>query len=165
MVDVAGQFCIDRFEASLVDSATGRELSPYFHPTRSQVRASLGRYRSLPGRGSAPALPEPPAFMLEEDFSPRARSLPGVTPQGYLSGEAADGACRAAGKRLCSRSEWVLACRGQQRTKFPYGEQFSETGRATVSGRRILLPCYRRRGPRAPRPRLNRVHGSSGARC
>src|SRR5690606_29262518 len=30
MVDVAGAFCIDRFEVSLVDAKSGRELSPHF---------------------------------------------------------------------------------------------------------------------------------------
>ena len=32
MIDVGGQFCIDRFESSFVDKASGRRLSPYYHP-------------------------------------------------------------------------------------------------------------------------------------
>lgn len=163
MVDVGGQFCIDRFEVTLVDSASGRELSPYFHPTRTQVLASLSRYRRLPGSSSAPPLPEPPAFTLEEDFSARARSLPSVVPQGYLSGDAADRACRAAGKRLCSRPEWVLACRGQQQTKFPYGEQFDE-GACNVFREAHPAAVLHGDASREHRdPRLNRVHGPSGA--
>lgn len=32
MVSIAGRFCIDRYEASVVDDLTGRELSPYYPP-------------------------------------------------------------------------------------------------------------------------------------
>jgi hypothetical protein len=30
-------------------------------------------------------------------------------------------ACKASGKRLCHSGEWKTACRGPERTKFPYG--------------------------------------------
>jgi hypothetical protein len=125
MVDVRSEFCIDRFEISLVDAKSERALSPHYHPTRAQTAASFARYRGqeLPG---APALPEPPSFQLELDPSPLARSQLGVIPQGYLSGDIAEIACRAAGKRLCSLAEWLTACRGEQNRKFPYGEQYSD---------------------------------------
>jgi len=129
MVDVRGQFCIDRFEVSLVDRVSGRELSPYYHPTPGQLKrcyagwqarrldTGSGRARSLP-------IPPPPAWQLEEPFTPRARALPGVVPSGYLSGHVADEACRNAGKRLCRLEEWQMACRGQTGRKFPYGDQY-----------------------------------------
>jgi len=128
MVDVRGAFCIDRFEVELIDAASGRELSPYYHPTRAQVQTSYARYRKLGRTGSElPALPAPPSFQLEREVEPRARTLEGVTPQGYLSGDAADAACRAAGKRLCSLAEWVTACRGQQNRKYPYGDRYADS--------------------------------------
>lgn len=69
----------------------------------------------------------------ERDWSPfvgfkrgevrvRAVSRPGVVPQGYISGVQAEDACRASGKRLCTASEWDTACRGPQRTVYPYGD-------------------------------------------
>ena len=70
--------------------------------------------------------PPPPEFQLSEDFEPRAESLPSVTPNGYLSGNLADLACRNAGKRLCTIDEWVLACRGEGGHKFPYGDHYEE---------------------------------------
>ena len=47
-------------------------------------------------------------------------------PNGYLTGLVAESACAAAGKRLCTLPEFVLACRGQDDTPFPYGEAYVE---------------------------------------
>lgn len=50
-----------------------------------------------------------------------ARSEPGVVPQGYISGDQAEAACLAAGKRLCTSEEWLLACQGPAGHTWPYG--------------------------------------------
>jgi len=52
-----------------------------------------------------------------------ARSDPGVVPQGYISGDQADAACAAAGKRLCTSDEWLLACQGPAGDTWPYGAE------------------------------------------
>jgi hypothetical protein len=54
-------------------------------------------------------------------FGYRAVSRAGVAPQGYISGRQAEAACRAAGKRLCTASEWERGCRGPSGAQFPYG--------------------------------------------
>jgi formylglycine-generating enzyme required for sulfatase activity len=51
----------------------------------------------------------------------RAVSAPGAVPQGYISGAQASAACAAAGKRLCTRTEWEAACRGASQWVYPYG--------------------------------------------
>jgi hypothetical protein len=51
----------------------------------------------------------------------RAVVAEGIVPQGYLSGAEAQAACAAAGKRLCTSSEWLAACRGPAATTYPYG--------------------------------------------
>ena len=56
----------------------------------------------------------------------RAKNARGSVPQGYISQVQATDACRAAGKRLCSASEFALACRGSQPgdagvAYYPYG--------------------------------------------
>lgn len=131
MVDVGGQFCIDRYEASLVDVRTGRRLSPYYHPTRGQTQVSYAQWQKLRLQmGSATArqmaVPAPPEWQLSEGFEPKAVSERGVVPNGYLNLEVAELACRNAGKRLCTLAEWKTACRGFQNRKYPYGSEYHQ---------------------------------------
>jgi hypothetical protein len=123
MVDIAGRFCIDRFEAMLVDARQHRPLSPYYHPTRAQTVTTYRTYRNISARGGL-LVPEPPAFQLEAEFEPLAESRAGVVPSGYLNGMLAGQACQAAGKRLCTEGEWVFACRGQRNQRYPYGNDY-----------------------------------------
>lgn len=128
MVQVRG-FCIDRWEASLVDAATGQPLSPYYAPSKTEMEAAYEYWlveRANVGDDAARqvALPEPSIWQREHAFTPRAVSRAGATPHGYLSYYAAKRACTNAGKRLCSEHEWVTACEGQRATKFPYGDRY-----------------------------------------
>ncbi|MCA9520297.1 MAG: SUMF1/EgtB/PvdO family nonheme iron enzyme [Myxococcales bacterium] len=50
-----------------------------------------------------------------------ALSVPGTIPQGYIAQWQAKAACERAGKRLCSDTEWLKACRGSQGWTYPYG--------------------------------------------
>lgn len=50
----------------------------------------------------------------------------GTAPQAYISGDEADAACAAAGKRLCSSDEWKLACEGPAGWTWPYGDTYQE---------------------------------------
>lgn len=91
MARVGEAFCIDRYEAALVevaDNAPDHAWSPYHSPEHARVRAVSRR---------------------------------NVVPQGYISMQQAQRACRASGKRLCREEEWVHACQGPRRTVFPYG--------------------------------------------
>ena len=51
----------------------------------------------------------------------RAVSAPGLVPQGYVDQVTAAAACAQAGKRLCTDTEWLRACRGPDQTTYPYG--------------------------------------------
>jgi hypothetical protein len=57
------------------------------------------------------------------DGAVRAKSAPGVVPQGYISQLQADEACRNAGKRLCTATEFATFCRGglDSGAYYPYG--------------------------------------------
>ena len=123
------QFCVDRWESSLVDDTTGQPLSPYYAPVRSEMEAAyeywLLERRSLGDEAAhRMPLPEPPAWQREHAFTPRAVSQPGVVPQGYLSYYTAKKACTNAGKRLCTEKEWVTACEGERALKYPYGDRY-----------------------------------------
>lgn len=141
MVDVAGEFCIDRYEAHLVEHDEERPLSPFFHPTGARTRSSYEHWsdstRAPPTPLTAaglpfPEVPVPPDWQMRETFRPRARSQAGVHPQGYLNGQLARAACENAGKRLCREEEWVRACRGELDWAHPYGNQY-EPGACNVA--------------------------------
>jgi formylglycine-generating enzyme len=128
MALVRASFCIDRWEASLVEvTSTGeRPFSPFETPRGRTVRAVSRR---------------------------------GVVPQGYVSRDQAERACRASGRRLCREEEWITACRGDPPRAFPYGDT-REKGACNDSGISPLHAFY----PEAPEtylagpmndPRLN----------
>jgi hypothetical protein len=128
MVAVAGRVCVDRFETSLVDRDTGRAWSPFFTPDReraAQVFAFYTARRDAAAPGSLEAtfaVPAVPPFAIEA----RAVSAKGVLPQGYLSADQAEAACRAAEKRLCTEAEWITACRGDVMKDYPYGDRYEQ---------------------------------------
>jgi hypothetical protein len=128
MVAVHG-FCIDRWEASMVDEKTGEPLSPYYPPEVHLLREvwqawDLDR-ASFGGDGArAMPIPELGEWQRTHAFHAKAVSRPGVVPQAYVPYPVAKRACESAGKRLCTEAEWVQACKGQAATKFPYGDAF-----------------------------------------
>jgi len=161
MVDVRGRFCIDRYEASLVDLALGRAISPYFAPSRGDALQALAAFEDGEPPG-APPLPLIPDWERIEVFTPRAESNPGVVPNGYVSGLLATKACEAAAKRLCTLSEWQEACRGERQQKFPYGDRY-QAGACNV-GREAHPASVLYGNPSIHHldPRLNLVQGSEG---
>ena len=61
-------------------------------------------------------------FLVVDGKVVRAKSAPGVFPQGYISQVEATAACVSAGKRLCAAEEFALACRGDDAgAHYPYG--------------------------------------------
>lgn len=162
MVSIRGQFCIDRFEAALVDADKSRPLSPFFHPTPERTRSAFEDWQRLRFTMGEPAVqllpvPAPPAFQLSESFEPKATSVRGVTPSGYLSGLVAELACKRAGKRLCREEEWVMACRGERDTAFPYGPVY-EPGKCNVkNGQHPARILHGNAGVGHWDPRLNQV--------
>lgn len=93
MALVSDDVCIDRWEASIVVVEEDGNETPWS-----------------------------PFISPREAKKPfRSVSRPGVIPQGYVSGEDAETACQASGKRLCAAHEWEAACRGGEHTLYPYG--------------------------------------------
>ena len=121
-------YCIDRWEAVLVDKSTGNRLSPYFPPDRARATRLAGEWESKRGTmgtdaGKAIAVPALSPWQRTTDADPMAQSKAGETPSGYCSGKVARRACENAGKRLCRQEEWLHACRGQDDRQFPYGDK------------------------------------------
>jgi formylglycine-generating enzyme len=161
MVSVRGQFCIDRYEASAVD-AQERPLSPYYPPSHDELVHLYGVFRGVTPRRSAPPLPLPSEFSLNESFEARARSVPAVVPSGYLSGLIARRICENAGKRLCSPSEWVTACKGQNATQFPYGDHYQDGVCNVFRESHPAVVLYGDASKNHLDPRLNLAEGAAG---
>jgi formylglycine-generating enzyme required for sulfatase activity len=166
MVFVPPALCVDRFEAHLVDVNTGARLSPYYPPEGPKAVMLERRWRELAGTGTelehATKLPELPAHQRRRGAAARAVSAKGAVPQGYASGKDAGAACERAGKRLCTRAEWVRACRGEADRPFPYGARY-EQGRCNVF--REAHPALLLWGDPSRNhtdPRLNLVSSSKG---
>ncbi|MBX7078147.1 MAG: formylglycine-generating enzyme family protein [Nannocystaceae bacterium] len=87
-------FCIDRFEAALVVIDDGGAVVSSHSP-----------------------------YFPPGDTLVRAVSIEGAVPQGYIDADSAQAACAAAGKRLCSDTEWLRACRGEAATIYPWGDR------------------------------------------
>jgi formylglycine-generating enzyme required for sulfatase activity len=168
MVAVGPGFCIDRFELTLVDAPSGQSLSPYYHPTAEATRREYQHWQrarrdAKSGPGCLLPVPAPPEWSLAvPHFEPMAVCARDAIPNGYLSGEAAARACARGGKRLCTAEEWVVACRGEKRRKFPYGEVYEE-GRCNVF--RATHPARLLHGNASVGhldPRLNQVQEEDG---
>jgi formylglycine-generating enzyme required for sulfatase activity len=131
MMRVDNRFCVDRWEASLVDRATGTPLSPFYPPDRRlalQIAATWEHDHTEVGSEDARRMPVPelPIWQREHDVDPLALTRPGVKPNGYVSSTMAARACENAQKRLCRRDEWVQACEGESARPFPYGERYAQ---------------------------------------
>lgn len=75
-----------------------------------------------------------PHYLPIDGHDVRAVSRKGEIPQSYVSAADAEEACGAAGKRLCTQSEWQKACRGTADTVYPYGRT-REVGKCNDNGR------------------------------
>lgn len=104
-----GRVCVDLYEAHLVSLAEGGDEAIFPHYQRPEKGA---RYE--------------------------ARSSADVFPQAYISRVESAAACKSAGKRLCSRSEWIRACEGPRHYLYPYGHK-AKAGSCN-SGKLHLLP-------------------------
>ncbi len=91
MANVEGRFCVDRYEASLVEILANGDERPYS------------------------------PFETVEGHVVRAVTSRGVFPHGYISEVQAKDACARSGKRLCKPAEWRQACMGPRHATFGYG--------------------------------------------
>ena len=167
MVDVRGQFCIDRWEAVLVDAKSGKVLSPYFSPIGDRARKARAFWQNEranmgPTKARTLELPDLAEWQLDGHVEPMAVSKPGHIPNGYVDGNSAVKACERAGKRLCLSDEWITACRGEKGQPFPYGDHY-EQGVCNVF--REAHPAVILHGDASIGhldPRLNLVEGPEG---
>jgi hypothetical protein len=130
MVSVGRRFCIDRFEAMLIDALTGEPISPDYPTTGAAFELAVGEWstgRERSGNVHARAFPLPRLPLWPgKRTEPVAVSRFGARPSGFVSGVEAARACENAGKRLCSLQEFTAACRSEEDKSFPYGDDYQD---------------------------------------
>ncbi len=125
MASIENLYCIDFYEASIIDKTTGEDASPHYIPSLIGIYNAKWQYdyftpkeidsKLLPQlvqEGQPLSMPVRGAEQFSS-FEPKAVSLPGKIPAGYVNKIIAEQACANAGKRLCTRKEWYKACVGK----------------------------------------------------
>jgi formylglycine-generating enzyme len=104
-------------------------------------------------------------YDVVDGLNVRAKTAPGVVPQGYISQVQAAQACSSAGKRLCSADEFHLACEGPDPDNwYPYGGETHIAGYCN-EGKGSMVPVYYGSDPQTwtyadfNDPRLNQIAG------
>ena len=110
-------------------------LSPLLDAAVLGPGRALSRDVLIGGRWVVRDRHHPQAAASRERY--RAVTGPGRVPQGYVSANQAASACAGAGKRLCSRDEFVAACAGPDNSIYPYGDTYS---RGTCNEGRAVHP-------------------------
>ena len=167
MVFVNGKLCVDRFEATIVDKASGEALSPDYPVTPNLMEFSLMDWATTHehvGGLAARAMPLPwfPAFQRGQKLDLVAFPRRLARPNGYITGLVAESACANAGKRLCTLPEFVLACRGEHDTPFPYGDSYEHLACNVNRDAHPAAELHDNASIGHLDPRLNRVRGSDG---
>ena len=81
---------------------------------------------SRPGANNVtPGLDLVPDDGVDAYIETRACSRAGTLPWANVSAAEAQGACAAAGGRLCTRDEWTAACAGAAANAYPYGRDYN----------------------------------------
>ena len=104
MLEVAGEYC------PAVEQFCIRDVDPK-HPERDRCAEFAPTGRCL-------GVPEEKRFCIDRfEWPNRAGQKPVVAVNWIQAGEQ----CKAVGKRLCTDTEWTLACEGPERLPYPYG--------------------------------------------
>ncbi|MBI2125576.1 SUMF1/EgtB/PvdO family nonheme iron enzyme [Candidatus Woesearchaeota archaeon] len=121
MANIEDKFCIDRYEASIIDQNTGAEASPHYMPTQELIYDADWQYNKFKSLDNLPM----PLRGAEQnpDFKPAAVSQAGKIPATYIGRYIAEQACDYVGKRLCSHQEWYKACVGPNGPAFKKNKQ------------------------------------------
>jgi serine/threonine protein kinase len=99
----------------------GKQAPP---PLPMECPEEMAEHGPLPDRASK--------FCIDMGEQPGLRQA----PKTMIDFEGAQAACAALGRRLCTKAEWTLACRGPAGTAYPYGSQHEQDrcNEATAAG-------------------------------
>jgi sulfatase modifying factor 1 len=101
MVEVQGDYCLSVLHRCVRWISQSRDRCAEYEPTSRCFGEPIAKH-----------------FCIDQYEYPNQR---GAVPEVGMSWEQAKAACEGAGKRLCTSSEWTLACEGVRRTPYPDG--------------------------------------------
>jgi formylglycine-generating enzyme len=124
MVEVSGDYCPYVLEkcARWLDPATKLQCAEFEKPASA---------------GHCFMKTEHKSFCIDRyEWPNRAGEL----PQSMESWREAKASCEGIGKRLCSDTEWTLACEGPERHPYPYGDGYARDGSACNADKPYVWP-------------------------
>jgi formylglycine-generating enzyme len=108
MVEVEGDYCpyVEQKCLRWLDPETKLQCAEFDHPSRSASCSMRTQHKK---------------YCVDRYEWPNKQ---GVVPRYMVSWNDAKATCESSGKRLCSDTEWTLACEGPQRQPYPYGNGY-----------------------------------------
>jgi hypothetical protein len=124
MVDVEGDYC------PYLEQKCLRYLDP-------NTKLQCAEFTKTPSSGQCSLPTRHKHFCVDRyEWPNKAGAMPAV----MASYEEAKSSCEAAGKRLCSDTEWTLACEGPERLPYPYGSGFTRDADACNIDKPYIWP-------------------------
>jgi hypothetical protein len=124
MVDVEGDYC------PVVTQKCLRWLDP-------TTKLQCAEFDRTVAAGKCPVKAEHKHFCVDRYEWP---NIAGATPVTMTDWYEAKTTCASIGKRLCSDTEWTLACEGQDRRPYPYGNGYERDDQACNIDKPYIVP-------------------------
>ena len=124
MVGVEGDYC------PLVDQRCLRFLDP-------ETNLQCAEFERTPAAGTCPIATQHKRLCVDRYEWP---NRVGALAQYMASWNEAKASCESVGKRLCSDTEWTLACEGPERKPYPYGDGYVRDDRACNIDKPYIWP-------------------------
>jgi formylglycine-generating enzyme len=128
MVDVEGDYC------PYLEQRCLRWLDP-------ETKLQCAEFEKVPSPVHCGLPAEHKHFCIDRYEWPNKA---GVLPVYMASWTEAKASCESMGKRLCSDTEWTLACEGPERQPYPYGDGYERDDRACNIDKPYILPDVER---------------------
>ncbi|MGA2450167.1 MAG: SUMF1/EgtB/PvdO family nonheme iron enzyme [Polyangiaceae bacterium] len=124
MVEVEGDYCPYVTETCL------RWLDP-------ETKLRCAQFAHLSDSGKCVAKTDHKRYCMDRYEWPNKE---GAVPVQMASWNEATASCSAIGKRLCTDTEWTLACEGPERTPYPYGDGYTRDEQACNIDKPYIWP-------------------------
>jgi sulfatase modifying factor 1 len=124
MVDVEGDYC------PYLEQRCVRWLDP-------STQLQCAEFEKTPVSGRCMATGQPKHFCMDRYEWPNQF---GALPTFMASWREAKASCESLGRRLCSDTEWTLACEGPDRKPYPYGDGYERDDHACNIDKPYIWP-------------------------